>query len=180
MSQIRHKTFISYHHGDETEVREFINEFDWHRNTFTTRGIGEGMPGDIIDSDNTTYIMQRIREKYLQDSSVTIVLIGYCTWARRYVDWEIQASLRRGEKVTPNGLLGIVLPSVNYEPKAPDRLWLNLGSTNSNVGYARWYRYPQNEHELASWIEDAYMARTTRDHLIENPRDRFINNRQCS
>ena len=30
--------------------------------------------------------------------------------SRRYVDWEIKTSLRRGS-YTPNGLLGIILPS---------------------------------------------------------------------
>ena len=34
------------------------------------------MEQDIIDSDNTDYVMSRIRELYLKDSTVTIVLIG--------------------------------------------------------------------------------------------------------
>ena len=47
------------------------------------------MEQDIIDIDNTDYVMRRIRELYLKDSTVTIVLIGKCTWARRSIDWEI-------------------------------------------------------------------------------------------
>ncbi|WP_372493341.1 TIR domain-containing protein [Janibacter melonis] len=43
--------------------------------------------------------MDRIRTKYLGDSSVTIVLVGSCTWARRYVDWEVYSSLRRASRV---------------------------------------------------------------------------------
>jgi hypothetical protein len=38
--------------------------------------------------------LRRIRQLYLLDSTVTIVLIGKCTWARKFVDWETQASLR--------------------------------------------------------------------------------------
>lgn len=137
------------------------------------------MPGDSINSNDTVYVMRRIRELYLKSSTVTIVLIGRCTWARRYVDWEIQASLRHGDVVTPNGLLGIVLPSVGSDPTAPERLSLNLKGSNSDQGYARWYWYPRTENDLVGWIEDAYAARTTRDYLIENPRERFANNRTC-
>ena len=44
------------------------------------------MEDDVIDSNNTDYVMQRIRQLYLQDSTVTLVLIGKCTWARRFGD----------------------------------------------------------------------------------------------
>lgn len=137
------------------------------------------MPGEIVNSNNTDYVMRRIRELYIQDSTVTLVLIGKCTWARRYVDWEIQASLCHGETIVPKGLLGIVLPSAGSNPTAPQRLDLNLKGTNGDEGYARWYWYPQNEYQLAESIEDAYQARTTRDRLIENPRERFSYNRRC-
>jgi MTH538 TIR-like domain (DUF1863) len=56
-------------------------------------------------------LMGRIRADYIKDSTVTIVLAGKCIWARRYVDWEIQASLRAGQTVSPNGLLGLKLLS---------------------------------------------------------------------
>jgi hypothetical protein len=179
MAQIRHKTFITYHHDDEDEVIDFVNEFDYYRDIFIARGIGEGMPGDVINSSDTVYVMRRIRELYLTNSTVTIVLIGRCTWARRYVDWEIQTSLRHGDVTTPNGLLGIVLSSVGSNPTAPERLSRNLKGANNNQGYARWYWYPRTEYTLVQWIEDAYEARITRDHLIENPRNRFANDRTC-
>ncbi len=111
MSEVKHKVFISYHHDDQDEVGGFIETFDHERNVFIARALGVGMEQDIIDSTDTGYVMRRIRESYLKDSTVTIVLIGKCTWARRYIDWEIQASLRHGVTVTPNGLLGIKLPS---------------------------------------------------------------------
>ncbi len=66
---------------------------------------------DFINSTDTDYVMKCIRENYLSDSTVTIVLIGSCTHSRRYVDWEIKSSLRQGQYTTPNGLIGILLPS---------------------------------------------------------------------
>ncbi len=174
---IRRKVFISYHHADQEEVNRFINTFDHWHDVFIFRALGY-FPGDIIDSTNTEYVMRRIREDYLRDSTVTIVLVGRCTWARRYVDWEIQASLRHGKIVTPNGLLGIILPSAGANPTAPERLRMNLG-LDSSPGYARWYWYPQSVNTLAIWIEDAFQRRASGASLIINPRERFGYNRQC-
>jgi hypothetical protein len=179
MNQIRRKVFITYYHDDQREVELFIETFDYERKVFIARALGVDMANDVINSNDTDYVMRRIRELYLKDSTVTIVLIGKCTWARRYVDWEIQASLRHGEIVTPNGLLGIVLPSAGDKPTPPERLSMNLKGRNSDEGYARWNWYAQQQETLAGWIEDAFQARTARAHLIVNPRDRFTYNRTC-
>lgn len=179
MKEVRHKVFISYHHADQDEVEEFIETFDHERKVFITRGVGVDIEQDIIDSDDTDYVMRRIRELYLKDSTVTIVLIGKCTWARRYVDWEIQASLRHGETVTPNGLLGIKLESYkkNYYP---DRLNKNLKQDEEQEDcYARACDYPTRKDTLAAWIEDAFKARTSRAGLIVNPKERFKYNKTC-
>ena len=179
MSEVKRKVFISYHHDDQDEAEEFIETFDQEREVFIARALGVGMEQDIIDSDDTDYVMRRIRELYLKDSTVTIVLIGKCTWARRYVDWEIQASLRHGETVTPNGLLGIKLPS--YKKNGyPDRLNKNLKQDEKQEDcYARVIDYPKRKDTLASGIEDAFQARNSRAYLIVNPRDRFKYNRTC-
>ena len=100
---IRRKCFISYHHVEQAYVDHFVNTFDRAHDIFIARQFGQ-MPDDIIDSNDTDYVMRRIRQDYIRNSTVTIVMCGKCTWARRYVDWEIQASLRAGETVTPNSL----------------------------------------------------------------------------
>lgn len=181
MAKVRHKCFISYHHDDQDEVDAFVRTFDHDRDAFIARGLGEEMSQDIIDSDDTLYVMQRIRELYLRDSTVTLVMMGKCTWARRYVDWELQASLRSGRSVTPNGLLGIKLPS---HPKKggtfPNRLNLNLKQSDDQEDcYARWIEYPGRSDTLVNAIDAAYSRRPTHTGWIDNPRDRFTNNRQC-
>ena len=179
MSEVRHKVFISYHHDDQDEVEEFIETFDYQRKVFITRGVGVDIEQEIIDSDDTDYVMRKIRELYLKDSTVTIVLMGKCTWARRYVDWEIQASLRHGETVTANGLLGIKLNSYKKSSSYPDRLNKNLLEKDQEDCYARACDYPTRKDTLAAWIDDAFQARTSREHLIVNPRERFQYNRTC-
>lgn len=179
MSETRHKVFISYHHEDQEDVEEFIETYGDERNVFIARALGVDMEDDIINSDDTDYVMRRIRELYLKDSTVTIVLLGKCTWARRYVDWEIQSSLRNGEKTTPNGLLGIKL--LSYKNNGyPDRLNSNLIQDDEQKEcYARVIDYPVRKDTLRNAIEDAFQARTGRSNYIVNKRDRFKYNRTC-
>ncbi len=175
-----HRVFISYQHVDQEEVEDFIKKFDHQRNIFFYRALG--FANDIINSNDTEYIMKRIRELYLKDSTVTIVMIGKCTWARKYVDWEIQASLRGVGSQLPNGLLGIILPSASRNPIYPERLNKNLPyNSNGKItdSYARVYNYPTRADSLNGWIEDAFNARTKRRLLIDNPRSRFAYNRTC-
>lgn len=55
--------------------------------------------------------MQQIRDNYLRDSSVTIVLVGKDTWKRKFIDWEISASIRNTQNNPRSGLFGIILPT---------------------------------------------------------------------
>ncbi|CAA19913.1 MULTISPECIES: TIR domain-containing protein [Streptomyces] len=172
IAQVRRKCFISYHHEDEREVHQFIQKFDHVRDIFIARGIGAGMPGDVLNSNNRDYIMRRVRALYLGNSTVTIVMVGKCTWARRYVDWEIASTLRDDVRNKRGGLLGIVLPSAVNSPKAPPRLKDNLES-----GYAEWYHYPTSAAQLSRMIETAYSARE--ELKPKNDRLLFSYNREC-
>ncbi|WP_315334961.1 TIR domain-containing protein [Propionibacterium acidifaciens] len=170
---IRHKCFISYHHDDEIEVERFIRQFDNNQDVLITRGIGAGMAGDVINSNNDDYIMRRIRELYLKDTTVTIVLVGRYTWTRKFVDWEVAASLRNTPNVNRSGLMAITLPSAaNYfDKKLPLRV-----QDNVDRGYARWWKYPTTAECLASCIETAYKARSECAHLVDNRRPLCSNN----
>jgi hypothetical protein len=104
----RRKCFVSYHAADADEVAAFINKFG---TVFIPKVIGVSDSDPFVDSEDTDYILDKIREKYLTDSTVTIVLVGKCTWARKYVDWEVYSSLRNDKNNPRNGLLAIELPS---------------------------------------------------------------------
>lgn len=181
----KHKCFISYHKDDEDEVKEFIKEFDKDKDAFITRGIGKEMPGDVINSDDPDYVMKRIRKLYLADSTVTLVMLGKCTWSRKYVDWELQSSLRNGETFTPNGVLGIKLPSYN-DNGYPSRLNGNLKKDGElengelEDGYARTIEYPKRKDTLTNAIDAAFDRRKTHIKWINNPRDKFKKNRSCN
>lgn len=171
----RHKCFMSFHRDDQNAVLAFKERFDDIQDAFVFRG--QSMPEDIINSWDDDYVMSQIRARFLQDSSVTIVLVGNCTWSRKFVDWEVQASLRQRAGGAPNGLLAIVLDpnrKTNPAPQLPDRVSLNVDS-----GYARYNWYPQSATELSEWIDDAYDARTKLPGRIENPRQRKKTDDYC-
>ncbi len=178
----RRKCFISYHHADEAEVQEFIDDFDHARDVLIARGIGASMSGDIINSDSSDYIMSQIREKYLRGTTVTIVLVGKCTWSRKYVDWEMAASLRNTSAYSRNGLLAITLPSVAAlsRRRVPPRLDDNISGHENDEGYARWWKYPKSSADLASRIEIAHSYRATRSDLVNNRRALRVNNATCA
>ena len=73
---------------------------------------------DPINSADPDYILQRIRSDYLNDSTVTIFLIGaYGTenqgsTEQYFIKKELQASLYNSSTSTKSGILGIVLPSM--------------------------------------------------------------------
>ena len=184
MAGIARRCFISYHHADQTEVDRFIRTFDSTHSAFSARGLGQEMDPDIVQSTNTDYVMRRIRERYLRGTSVTLVMLGRCTWARRYADWETQASLYRAAGSPPNGLLAIKLPSWQDGWAFPDRLNMNLLSSEKQAAgatqcYARHMPYPQTVEALQAAIEEAYTRRENQADLIVNPRDRLSYNRQC-
>lgn len=173
---IRRKCFISYCAGDTKEVEKFINDFG---DVFIPKVIGITDKDDFIDSNDSGYVMSKIREKYLGDSSVTICLIGSCTHSRRYIDWELKATLRGGS-YTPNGLIGIVLPSLGGSAHLPPRFKQNWNKEDSSKGYATYYSYPSSKEALRKWIEDAHSRRTSHTDFIVNTQSMHKNNRECT
>ena len=174
----KRKVFISYHHDDQREVDEFINRFAYRENIFIPKMLGiNGIENDLINSTNPTYVMSQIRQRYLEDSTVTIVLIGSCTHSRRYIDWELKASLTQGSS-TPNGVIGIILPTQGDRAHMPPRLKDNW--SNSSSCYVNYMVYPQNAYELSQWIEEAFLARTSKRHLITNTQSMMKYNSSCN
>ena len=168
----RHKTFISYHHDNQEEVDKFIETFDNERDVFIARAVGsDATLDDLIESDDDEYAMRRIREKYLSDSTVTLVFIGKESWTRKFVDWEIASSLNEGSRIgKPSGLLAILSPSLE-KARLPQRFVDNYES-----GYAKFYPYPKNKTQIQKWIDEAYDARSEKTDLIKNSRRKLKRN----
>jgi hypothetical protein len=156
---MRHKVFVSYHHNNDQWYRNkfeeiFSNQYD----IMVSKSV---QIGDIDSNLPTERIRQKIRDEYLRDSTVTVVLIGSETWKRKHVDWEIGSSLRNTQYNPRSGLIGILLPSyprtdmTKYNPYTiPPRLEDNLEN-----GFAKLYNWSDNAYEVQQWIHEAFNRR---------------------
>ena len=118
-NQPRHKVFVSYHHANDQYYREYFEGlFSNYHDILVSKSV---QIGDINLNIQTDTIRQKIRDEYLRDSTVTVVLIGSETWKRKHVDWEIGASIRSTQFNPRSGLLDILLPSYPRPYNAPDK-----------------------------------------------------------
>lgn len=107
-----HKCFISF----KTEDLWYKN---YIQNDLNVDIIDKSL-NDPIESEDEEYIMKIIRRDYLNDSTVTICLIGDRSAEdlnpypenQYYIKKELQASLSNTSISSKNGILGIVLPSM--------------------------------------------------------------------
>lgn len=173
---VRHKCFISYHGADIDAVTGFVEDYD---DVFIPRVVGVSDSDhfkDPVNSEDEEYIKAQIGAKYLSDSTVTILYVGQCAWARKYVDWELSSSLRNSPINKRNGLMAIT-PADRSTNTLPSRFADNWAQDDSK--YARYYYYPTTASSLRDWIEDAFKARDSRASLIDNSRALRKINSQC-
>lgn len=174
-----HKVFVSYHHElDESYKKIFELRFG---NKFGAIIPGAVNDGDIDPGLPAETIRQKIRDEYLRDTSVTVVLVGALTWQRKHVDWEIGSSIRDTATNPRSGLLGIVLPSYfnayfagrteKYDPwTIPPRLHDNI-----QAGFATIHPWSEDPALVQDWIHKAYLRKKTV--LPNNARESFAKNR---
>ena len=105
-----HKVFISYHHENDQPYKEYLVDVGNRYGLFVDRSVNTG---DIPDDWETQTIRREIRDKYLRDSTVTILLCGEETRHRKHIDWELKSSMIDGEVNRKSGILVIALPSIS-------------------------------------------------------------------
>jgi hypothetical protein len=105
----RHKVFISYHHNDQI-FKEALLVMNKANDIFIDYSVDTG---DIDEDLDDQTIREKIRDEYLRDSTVTIVLVGAQTKERKHVDWEIYASMRDSKINKKSGIFVVNLPNIN-------------------------------------------------------------------
>lgn len=154
------RVFISYHHGGDRQYYETFSTVFAHG----YEAVEDKSVDRIIDSDDADYVIRKIREDYITGTSCTLVLCGAATPRRKFVDWEIKATLGAW-----HGVVGVNLPT-NPRTAAgthtvPDRLHDNIVG-----GYALWTAWDTlvaNAATLKLQIEDANNRSAA---LIDNSR----------
>lgn len=167
-----HKCFISFK-TEDIEYKEKIQEMD-------ELDIIDKSLNDPIDSDDEDYIMKKIREDYLNDSTVTICLIGNhsaensTSENQSYIKRELQASLYN----KPNGVLGIVLPNTYdkiYKGKytcsecGQKHNFVNINNDTTIREFNYNYYLPLSDDKCAWSESDRYCVLVKWDDFVASP-----------
>jgi hypothetical protein len=158
--------FVSYHHDKDQKYLSKLHK------TITNMKVADYSLKDDIGHFTDVTIYKKVREK-MRKCSVTVVLVGSRTGHRKWIDWEIWASLRGYthpydplKSFKPNGLLAIYLPTDSHS--VPDRLADNIKS-----GYAVSMKWENLERDFESKVNYAYWNRTNVARKIDNGRERM-------
>jgi len=171
-----YRVYVSYHHSsNDKEYRDHFEEILLANEDVVI--LKSVQIGNIDPNLDTETLQQKIRDEYLKDSTVTVVLIGPDTWKRRHVDWEIGSSIRETQNSPRSGLLGIILPTyprndiAQYNPYTiPPRLYDNI-----KCGFASIHDWDTDPSIVQKWIHDAFERRNKID--PDNSYPRFVNSR---
>jgi hypothetical protein len=171
----KHKCFISFKTCDEDYKLRIQNDLD-------VEMIDKSL-NEPINSENPEYVMQRIRDEYLKDSSITIFLIGqnsneYLGNSQYYIKKELQASLYKSINNGRNGILGIVLPNMIDKIYRGQQTCIYCGNKHNIVNiddntvikeFSANY-YIKKNHPSCSWSEeDRYCKLVEWDDFVNNP-----------
>ena len=153
-----HKVFISYYHRDDQRYKDALVKFGTTNSIFIDESVDTG---DISDDDlSDERIREIIRDEYLRDSTVTIVLVGTETKRRKHVDWEIYSSMYDGTVNKKSGILVITLPTTYNDG----------GFVYASHGQAEKSLYP----DITSWTW--VNTKTEYEHRYPYMPDRIIDN----
>lgn len=173
----RHKVFVSYHHANDQYYRNrFEQLFSGAYDVMVSKSV---QIGDINTYLPTETIRQKIRDEYLRDSTVTVVLVGAETWKRKHVDWEIGSSIRNTQFNPRSGLIGILLPTYPRPYNEPNNYTSNTIPPrlhdNIKCGFAKIYNWSEDPKVVHDWIHEAFDRRNKIN--PDNSYDNFVNNR---
>lgn len=115
MSEEKHNCFISFKKEDVVYKDKILTKLG------KERILGKALDR-WIDSEDIDYIMQTIRREYMNNTSVTIFIIGEHSSENEgrdangdknaFIKRELQATLYDGKEFRRSGLLGVILPSM--------------------------------------------------------------------
>lgn len=183
-----HKTFISYKYSEARNLRDKIIEALGEDASYYK---GETSESPNLKDTSTENIKVNLRNM-MYDTSVTIVIISPNMKKSKWIDWEIEYSLksitRKGRTSHINGVVGVIM---KYNG---DYSWLKIkkqcedGCTAISYDISKMYdiinnnRFNQNPKvyscdvcETVDQLTGSYIALVEEDDFLENP-GKYIDN----
>ena len=174
----RRKVFISFHEQDMKYRDRLVKMMG-------DSIVDKSVHDDDIEDRNVRLdeIRRLIRDDFIADASITVVLIGACTWQRKHVDWEISSSLTDTPSNRRCGLLGLRLPShpdfrnADFNPRwIPRRLWDNCQGENPYAQVHRWSGSENQTNRIKEWIDQAFRRKNGPGAPPNNSKRQYQNN----
>jgi len=107
---LRHKVFISYYHADDQRYKDFLLQQNSLYNIFDNYSVRER---DIDDANKTSEQIRRIiRDDYMRNATVLLLLCGRRTKTRKHVDWEIHTAMYHSDVNPQMGIVVVNLPTI--------------------------------------------------------------------
>ena len=137
MSIPRHRVFISYYHKEDQDYKDYLlgmryfNSDKWAwESIFEDYSVHEN---EIEDEGLTSEQIRRIiRDEYIKDATVLILLCGQNTKRRKHIDWEIHAAMYNSEVNPQMGIVVINLPNIKQYIRAGEEADKPLLSSDPN------------------------------------------------
>ena len=157
----RHKVFISYYHSDDQRYKDCLCDvLNPRYDLFDDYSVRTGDIDDEYMSDERIRI--KIRDEYISDATVLILLCGKNTKKRKYVDWELHAAMYDTEKNPKMGIVVINLPESSNHFRActarekelvcPNATWHSLDTRD---------KFERNYPDMPSRIIDCLVEKNS-------------------
>lgn len=199
----RHKVFISYYHDDDQYYKDTLIKMNYYNfkhsryeSIFEDCSVNDG---DIDDNISAEQIRRRIRDEFIRDATVLILLCGEKTKYRKHIDWEIHAAMYNSELNPKMGIIVINLPTINQYIRAYDddekkvvstgNNWISISSRielekcypympariidsfvkNVPITVVEWNTIADNPEKLLFLIDKAYKRKNTNEYDLSRP-----------
>ena len=171
----RHKVFISYYHQDDQRYKNYLiqlEEINYDTNSYQSIFDDYSVREYDIDDTGMTdeQVRREIRDNYINEATVLILLCGIHTKERKFIDWEIHAAMFNTEEKPKLGIIVINLPTLNGqnhiqsgqedEKAIIGSPFMNWFSVKSRAEYERRFPY------LPSRIIDNFESSLTNEDII--------------
>ena len=126
----KHKVFISYYHDEDQPYKDYLCDvLNFDHELFDDYSVRDGEIDDELDAET---IRTKIRDEYIKEATVLVLLCGPNTKHRKYIDWEIHASMYDTEKNPKMGIIVVNLPKSGNGVRAASNIEKEVISPNSS------------------------------------------------
>lgn len=153
----KHRVFISYYHYDDQYYKDELLRQNTQYGLFEDYSVHQD---EIDDSGKSSEDIRRIiRDNYIKDATVLLLLCGKNTKTRKHIDWELHAAMFNTQNNPKMGILVVNLPGTSNWRRAglaEDRELVSPGNCNW-VHLATRADYENNYPDMPSRIIDNFI-----------------------